>query len=153
MATEDAARPLRVLVVDDDHDLNVSLEAALRLAGNYDVLTAEDGVTGLERSVAVPPDCVVVDIRMPGLDGYQFIRALRGDPVTAQTPIVVLSALVQERDAWAGLLSGADAYLFKPVSLDDLLEAVHRAIQLTAEERRQWAKRLAGESEESGTEE
>jgi CheY-like chemotaxis protein len=135
MDTDRTARR-RVLIVDDDPALIGLITDGLELAGGYEVVAARDGATGLERFFEVRPDCVVVDVRMPGLDGYQLMRALRGDPATAQTSVIVLSALVQDRDALAGLLSGADVYLFKPVKMADLLQAIRTATELTATERR-----------------
>ncbi len=125
----------RVLLIDDDPILLLTVSEGLDLLGGFEVLTAKDGASGLERFFTGRPDCVVVDVRMPGLNGYQFVRALRGDPETAQTPVVVLSALVQDREQVAGLLSGADAYLIKPVRLADLVRAIDRAVHLTPEER------------------
>lgn len=132
-----ARQQRRVLVVDDDPSLSVLLTEGLRRMGGYDVVVAHDGVSGLERYFEVQPDCVVVDVRMPNLNGYQMVRALRGDPTTAQTPIIVLSALVQQREELAGLLTGADAYLFKPVTMADLLQTLDRSMRLSAEERQQ----------------
>lgn len=139
--SEAQSAPRRVLVVDDDPDLIALITDGLRMLGGYEVFIASNGATGLERFFEVQPDCVVVDVRMPGLNGFQFVRALRGDPATAQTPIVVLSALAQDHDEAAGLLSGADAYLFKPARMADLVQALERAIQLTDEQR--WQRELA----------
>jgi CheY-like chemotaxis protein len=137
----------RVLVVDDDPALVALIADGLRMLGRFDVASASDGAAGLQRFFELAPDCVVVDIRMPGLNGYQFIRALRGDPDTAQTPIVVLSALVQDRDALAGLLSGADAYLFKPVTIADLLRTIDESIHLSQEQRSLRTTRLVAEGQ------
>ncbi len=134
-----------VLVVDDDLSLIELITDGLTLVGGHEVVAATDGATGLERFFEVRPDCVVVDVRMPGLNGYQFVRALRGDAETAHTPIIVLSAQVQERDALAGMLSGADAYLYKPVKMSELLEAIEQALRLSAAERWERQRRLAGE--------
>ncbi|SRR5579875_1261438 len=134
-------RAQRVLVIDDDPALITLISEGLRLVGGYDVMIATDGATGLERFYESLPDCVVVDVRMPGLNGYQFVRALRGDPATMETPIIVLSALAQDRDELAGMLAGADTYLFKPVKIADLLAAIEKAMMLTADkrlERKQW---------------
>jgi CheY-like chemotaxis protein len=137
----------RVLVVDDDPALVALLADSLQILGRYEVESASDGATGLQRLFELAPRCVVVDIRMPGLNGYQFIRAVRGDPDTAQTPIVVLSALVQDRDALAGLLSGADAYLFKPVTIADLLRTIDESIHLSEEQRSLRTMRLVTEGQ------
>jgi len=137
MATDGggSGTPRRVLVIDDDPALLQAISDGLELVGGYEVLSASDGASGLECFFTAQPDCVVVDVRMPGLNGYQFVRALRGDQATRQTPIVVLSALVQDHEQLAGLLTGADAYLTKPVKIAELVEAIDHAVQLTAEER------------------
>src|SRR5215813_3310592 len=142
---KDGHRGQVVLVVDDDRGLIELITDGLTLVGGHRVVAATDGATGLERFFEVLPDCVVVDVRMPGLNGYQFMRALRGDPETAHTPIIVLSAMAQERDTLAGMLSGADAYLYKPVKMAELLETIEDALQLTVTERWERQRRLATE--------
>jgi CheY-like chemotaxis protein len=93
---------------------------------------------------------VVVDVRMPGLNGYQFVRALRGDPETAQTPVIVLSALVQDHEQLAGLLTGADAYLTKPVKIAQLVLTIDESVALTADERGRRALKLADPPPDTG---
>ncbi len=131
-----ASSPYRVLVIDDDPDLLATIKQGLHLLGGYDVVVANEGIAGLEAFFATPVDCMIVDLSIPGLNGYQLIRALRGDAHTAQTPIIVLSALPQEQVEVIGLLSGADAYLYKPVDLQTLIDTVERVLKLTAEQRR-----------------
>lgn len=140
----------RILLIDDDAALLVAITEGLALIGGYEVIEASDGATGLERFFDVRPDCVVVDVRMPGLNGYQFVRALRGDPATAQTPIIVLSALVQDHEQLAGLLTGADAYLTKPVKISTLVQTVDHALRLTADERQRRARHLFERVPEDG---
>jgi DNA-binding response OmpR family regulator len=130
--------------VDDDPALMIALTEGLELIGGYEVISASDGAMGLERFFDLAPDCVVVDVRMPGLNGYQFVRALRGDQSTAQAPVIMLSALVQDHEQLAGLLSGADAYLTKPVKIVDLVHTIDRAIRTSADERQQRSLRLSG---------
>jgi CheY-like chemotaxis protein len=137
----------RVLAIDDDRELIALIGDTLQLLGEYDVQTAMDGALGLEQVENFHPDCIVVDIRMPQLDGFQFVRALRGDPATEAIPIVILSALVQDHEVLSGLLSGADTYLFKPVRLDDLLDAVAKALRVTDDQRLARMQRLAEASE------
>jgi DNA-binding response OmpR family regulator len=81
------------------------------------------------------PDCVIIDIMMPGLDGYQLVKALRGDPDSARTPLIFLTALAQERDRFAGLAAGIDQYLVKPVKPQELVAAVKQALGVSDEER------------------
>jgi CheY-like chemotaxis protein len=132
-----------VLIVDDNAELVEFVADTLHELADYAVLTAADGVEGLQRCMESRPACVVADVRMPRLDGYHFVRALRGDPATAQIPVIMLSALVQGRDQMMGLLAGADQYLLKPVAPLDLMAAIQRAIRLGDAEREERLQRLA----------
>jgi CheY-like chemotaxis protein len=126
-----------VLIVDDNPDLLESLRFAISVLGDgeFQVETAVDGAQGLERVYEVHPDCVIIDVKMPELNGYQLVHVLRGDPETASIPLVILSALAQERDYLAGMLAGADRYLSKPASPRLIVEAIHRCIDLTQADR------------------
>ena len=139
--------PLQVLLIDDDPVLLQTLTDALDLYG-FQTLTAASGAEGLEQVIAHEPACVVVDIRIPGINGYQFVRALRGDPSTAAIPIVILSALAQEHEHLAGMLTGADAYLLKPVGISELVTVITEAISSSAEAREQRRRRLLETPEE-----
>ncbi len=131
-----------VLVVDDNADLRALVAESLRKLGSFTVITAEDGAQGLERCFAIRPDCVVIDVVMPGLDGYQLIRALRGDPASSATPLVILSALEGERERLGGLLAGVDEYLVKPVSPLELVRTIAQVIDRSEEERRRRLRAL-----------
>jgi CheY-like chemotaxis protein len=126
-----------ILVVDDNDDLLSLIAESLRKLGSFTVVTARDGGEGLERYFEVRPDCVVVDVKMPGLDGYQLVKALRGDPESSSTPVVILSAMAQPKDQLAGLLSGADEYLLKPIGPLDLVRVISLVIVRSETERRQ----------------
>src|SRR6185437_1900109 len=96
-----------ILVVDDNPDLLFLVAESLREFSDFEVVTASDGVAGLHRYYETRPACVIIDVKMPGLDGYQLVRALRGDPETKATPLIILSALIQRHEQLAGLLAGA----------------------------------------------
>ncbi len=136
-----------VLLIDDDQHLLPVLEIMVQTFTNCTVVTAADGVAGLERVAEAIPDCIVVDVKMPHLDGHQFARALRGDPATADIPLIILTALVQDDERFAGMATGADVYLTKPVPPKELLAAIRRALATTAEQRMARLQSLVQSSE------
>ncbi len=132
-----------VLVVDDNPELLNLIAESLAMLGNYTVVTADNGIDGLEKCFAIHPHCMVIDVKMPGLDGYQLVRAIRGDPATAEMPLVILTAMAQDKDRFAGLAAGVDYYLLKPIKPLDLVAVIHRAVVVDADARIQALRRLA----------
>lgn len=122
-----------VLVVDDNMDLLELLHEGL--STGFTVRLAHDGAEALESVFQAPPDCVIIDIRMPELNGFQFIHAMRGDPATMAIPLIILSAMPEDQGLLAGLLSGADRYLTKPVVPSELVPVIYEAIALKQDER------------------
>src|ERR1700677_1773092 len=108
----------RILVVDDI-EANVRLLQAKLSAEYYDVLTASDGVTALAIAAEERPDLVLLDVMMPGMDGFQVCRRLKDDPETRHIPVVLVTALDGRGDRITGLESGADEFLTKPI--DDIM--------------------------------
>jgi DNA-binding response OmpR family regulator len=132
----------KVLVIDDNPTIVELIKYAVNLQGSYQVVTAYDGVQGLERVYSENPDCVIVDVKMPRMDGYQFVRCLRGDPRTADIPLIILSAMTREEDQMTGLLSGVDEYLTKPFKPSLLNATIERVLRLTPSERQRRMDRL-----------
>jgi len=132
-----------ILLVDDDPHLLPILEIMVQTFTHCTVVTATNGIEGLERVAEAIPDCIVVDVKMPQLDGHQFARALRGDPETAEIPLIILTALVQDDERFTGMATGADVYLTKPVPPQELLAAIRRAITVTADQRLRRMQSLA----------
>jgi DNA-binding response OmpR family regulator len=138
-----------VLIVDDSQALLGAFVLGLPLVGPFEVITANDGAEGLEQYFADsvhPPDCVVIDIKMPGLDGYQLVRVLRGDPNSMHTPLIILTALAQDQDRLAGLLSGVDRYLIKPVLPSELAAVIQEVCLISDEERMRNLRKLVEDS-------
>ena len=112
-------RPL-VLVADDDPDILMLITLTLERDG-YDVVAAKDGLSALEAAVERVPHLVLLDLMMPGLDGYQVTRRLRAEPSTQHVPIVIVTAAAEESQAARALEAGADGYMKKPFSPRELL--------------------------------
>ena len=108
----------RILVVDDI-DANVRLLEAKLSAEYYEVLTASDGQSGLIVAAEHKPDIILLDVMMPGMDGFEVCRRLKDDPATRHIPVVLVTALDGRQDRIAGLDAGADEFLTKPI--DDLI--------------------------------
>jgi two-component system alkaline phosphatase synthesis response regulator PhoP len=125
----------KVLVIDDNPTIVELIKYAVNLHGVYHVVVAYDGVQGLERVYAEQPDCVIIDVKMPRMDGYQLARCLRGDPRTRDIPMIILSAMTREEDQMTGMFSGVDEYLTKPFKPSALNAAIERVLLLTPADR------------------
>ncbi len=136
---------ITVLIIDDNLELLEVLSEGLELAGPFSVVTASDGAQGLESCLTYHPDCLVIDVKMPELNGYQLVRALRGDPETAEIPLILLTALAQDYERFAGLAAGTDRYLIKPVTPRELAAAIRDVLALSAQEREQRYTQLVEE--------
>ena len=112
-----------VLVVDDDPVIQKLLQVNFELEG-YKVLTASDGVEGLERARAELPDAIILDIMMPRMNGLEVARALKASDDTRDIPVLLLSAKAQASDVTQGMEIGADDYVTKPFDPAELLERV-----------------------------
>lgn len=112
-----------VLIVEDEESILLSLEFLLRNAG-CDVQTARDGCTAEAALAATPPDLVLLDVMLPGADGYTLCRRIRNDPRLKHTRIILLTARGRDADLQQGIAAGADAYLTKPFSTRELVAKV-----------------------------
>ncbi|MFI7211429.1 SpoIIE family protein phosphatase [Micromonospora maritima] len=121
--------PARVLVADDNADMREYLTRLLRSAGHR-VEAVADGRAALEAARTRTPDLVVSDVMMPRLDGLQLVAALRTDPRTAGTPVLLLSARAGQEASIEGLEAGADDYLVKPFPAAELLARVRANVEL-----------------------
>ena len=112
-----------VLVIDDEPELVKLLDYNLTKAG-YLAISAKDGVSGLEMARKHAPDVIILDVMMPGLDGWEVCKKLRQDPATASTPLLMLTSKAEEGDRVLGLELGADDYVGKPFGVRELLARV-----------------------------
>ncbi len=112
--------PAYVLVIEDDEIVARTIERSLR-GEEFRVVLANSGVEGLKSARRRPPDMVILDIIMPGMDGYSVCKEMRADPLLADTPILFLTAKIKDEDKIAGYKIGADDYLCKPFNIDELI--------------------------------
>jgi len=119
-----------VLVIDDEKDVIELLRYNLE-KGGFEVVAARDGESGLAAASASPPDVILLDVMMPGLDGLGVCRRLREEPRTARIPIILLTARAGEADRVVGLELGADDYVVKPFSPRELLARIKALLRRT----------------------
>jgi CheY-like chemotaxis protein len=128
----DTARDFRVLIVDDNRDAANSLATLARFWG-YDVRTAYDGAAGLEAAGTFRPDCLVLDIGLPRLDGYRLARHVREHPALSRAKLVALTAYSSDEHRRRAQEAGFDYYLIKPAdpdTMEDLLKMLEHALEL-----------------------
>lgn len=118
-ATAPALRPARVLVVDDDPDFMRALATLLEMVG-YEVRTAQDGLRGLDTMAEFRPECAVLDVDLPGVDGVEIARRLRRQPWAQDLVLIAMTGWNRSEDRTAAMLAGFDHFLAKPVNLDEL---------------------------------
>lgn len=133
-----------ILVIEDDPIVGRTISRTLQ-SKEFKVTLANSGVEGLKTARRYPPDLIVLDVIMPGMDGYTVCKEIRADPVLKDTPILFLTAKIKEEDRIEGLRAGADDYLSKPFNIDELILRV-RAILRRTKQRNNSAV-LAGSSE------
>jgi DNA-binding response OmpR family regulator len=119
-------RPL-VLVAEDDEDILELVVFDLEDEG-YDVMTARNGEDAVTLALERAPDLVLLDVAMPGLDGYEVTRRLRAEQATRAIPVVLLTARAQVRDVIEGFEAGANDYVTKPFRPDELRTRLHAAL-------------------------
>ena len=131
----DPNRPTKVLVVDDEEDVRGTLNEFLGEHG-FAVVEAIDGEEALAKSFTEKPDLILLDLRLPKVDGYQVCQTLKGNPITSVIPIIMLTALNATPQKVKGIEYGADDYIEKPFDLEELLARVRmvmRRAQVVAE--------------------
>ncbi|MGM0500783.1 MAG: response regulator transcription factor, partial [Bacillota bacterium] len=113
----------KILVVDDEKNIRLVVGKSLEKAG-FDVVYAVDGVEAVDQANKFNPDLMLLDLRLPKMNGYLVLEALKGDTPTEDIPVIILSALSAEDDVQKAISLGAEDFLVKPISQSDLLAAV-----------------------------
>lgn len=118
--------PVRVLLVDDDTDFTRALSTLLGMMG-YELHTAQDGLRGLEASEQFRPQCAVLDVDLPGCDGFEIARRLRRQPWGRDMRLIAMTGWNRPEDRTAASVAGFDHFLAKPVNLDELFSLLPAA--------------------------
>jgi CheY-like chemotaxis protein len=124
------ARIRRTVIIADDAPGNRMLASAIIGAEDYDVVEARDGIEAWSLIQELRPSVVLLDVRMPGRNGLDILRAIKADPNLTATRVILLTASAELSDISAGLAAGADSYLTKPFSAEDLLSRLEEALEL-----------------------
>ena len=127
MAKEEIAMEKKILVIEDDPATSRLVDYSLRHEG-YQVFTASNGLEGIRKAHDEAPDLIILDVMLPGMDGFEICHRLRSEPDTANLPILMFSAKAQEIDRDTGLKVGADDYLSKPAAPNDIVSHVENLL-------------------------
>ncbi len=138
--------PVNILLVEDDDNVAITVERCLRRE-SYKVTLAASGTQALEMVHRSIPDLVLLDVTMPGMDGYSVCREIRNDPAVKHVPIIFLTAHTSDEDRITGFQAGADDYINKPFNLQELLLRVRAVLRRTQDIIRAKAL-ITGEAEE-----
>ena len=135
----------RILVVDDNDDIRQLVSSILSDEG-HSVRLAADGESAIEALRSDPPDLVILDIMMPQIDGYTVLKTMTGEGLKRRTKVIMLTAKTNEADWLQGYRLGADAYMTKPFTMEELSGTVAEVLRMSPE---QLAKRRAEEIEKT----
>jgi len=113
----------KILIAEDEHDIRELVAFTLRFAG-HEVIATKDGEEAYQTAVKTIPDLILLDVRMPRMTGYEACEQIKANPSTQSIPVVFLSAKGQESEIRTGLEAGADEYILKPFSPDQLIGQV-----------------------------
>ena len=118
----------KVLYVEDNDDNVFMLKMRLELLGDFEVLTAEDGVRGCAMALSERPDIILMDLEMPNVDGWEATRRLKGSPQTRDIPIIALSAHALAGEREKALAAGCNEFDTKPIEFDRLVAILRRIL-------------------------
>ena len=124
---EEELQGVRVLVIDDSKTIRRSAENLLTKEG-CDVITADDGNEAMEMAEEESPDLIIMDIMLPGVSGLDLVRTMKADDKLKDTPIIVVTTMAMAGDQEKIKAAGADAYLPKPIQVDEFIEAVRKIL-------------------------
>ena len=117
----------KILIIEDDPATQRLVDYSLKQEG-YQIITASNGLEGIRKALKESPDLIILDVMLPGMDGFEICYRLRSEPATANLPILMFSAKAQEIDKDTGIKVGADDYLTKPSAPSDIVNHVEKLL-------------------------
>jgi two-component system, cell cycle response regulator DivK len=124
----------KLLYIEDNEDNLYMLALRFDVLGGYEVLSARDGAAGMAMATSERPDLILMDLNLPGIDGWEATRRLKANPATRDIPIIALSAYAMTGDREKALATGCDDFDTKPVEFDRLLAKIEQALAPEATE-------------------
>lgn len=119
----------KILVIDDDADILDSIRSGLELPNiTLEVLTAPNGMTGLQLAKTHFPDVIILDLQMPDIDGFTVLDEIRSDPILANTRVIMLTAQDSSKTMWEGIDRSLDDFMVKPFDLEELEARVYNQL-------------------------
>ena len=125
---ENPRKRYRILIVDDEPHILQMIQINMKTKG-YESITAETGEEALKLAVSESPDLILLDIMLPGIDGVEVCRRIKSDPATKRIPVLMISAKSEGQDRIKGFLGGADDYITKPFSLEELFLRIRASLR------------------------
>ncbi len=122
-----AGKKFKILVIDDNDDIREFLND--KLNPHFDVMTADDGTVGIQKSIESDPDLIICDVMMPGMNGFELTRKLKEDFETCHIPVILLTAYQSDDHHSEGIEAGADAYITKPFSMKHLMLQINKLLE------------------------
>ena len=107
----------RILHIEDNRENRMLVRAILEAEG-YTIVDAEDGLSGIEAAIREQPDLILLDVNLPGVDGYEVVAIIKSFPNFATTPVIAVTAYAMEGDRQRTLVAGCDGYMQKPIDVD-----------------------------------
>ncbi|MEW6007694.1 MAG: response regulator [bacterium] len=132
----------KILIVDDDIDISEIIKTILEMEG-YEVTIAYDGMSALDISYQKKPDLVLLDIMMPGMDGWDVLKRLKACRKTLHIPVAMVTARINPEEKIKAFKEGAEEFITKPLHIDDFLRRINRLFHKEEEERKKYMFLLA----------
>lgn len=116
---------MSTILIIDDSPTELHLFQNMLEKNGFDTMVADNGEQGIRQAIATTPDCILMDVVMPGMNGFQATRKLSQNPATAKIPVIIITTKSQETDKIWGMRQGAVEYLVKPIAEQELVHLIH----------------------------